>query len=375
MKFTCTKENLLHALDVVGGAGGKQSNLPILANTLITVTESKVECTGTNLEIAIRSTVRAKIDVPGSFTVPTKTFADYIRLLGNDQVDVELSGAELHISSGSSSTKIKGAPADEYPVIPDIEETHGYTIVTEPLKEALSKTVVAVAKNEIRPELSGVLFQFFSDRYAGLLLAATDSYRLAEKRVSVAQGRDQTQCIVPSRTVFEMIRLLSLSHSPDAESQVRLFVSDNQIAIRYDTFEMSSRLIDGKYPDYAQIIPSSFKTVAAFPREEMVKNIKAASLFATTGVNAVLFDGKSADRTVGVSSVSSQTGEHASRVDADIVGDDASILLNFRYVLDGLQHMEESDEAELCVNSGDAPCMFRAKNDDSYLYIVMPVRQ
>lgn len=373
MKFTCTKENLTHALDIVGGVGGKQTNLPILMNILIQVSDAKVEFLSTNLEIAVRTTVRAKIDVTGSFTVPAKTLNDYIRLLSDEQVLLERVDNELHVTCGGSHTKIKGTPADEYPVIPDIEEVHGYSLLAEPFKDALAKTVIAVAKNEIRPELSGVYCNFFPERYQGLVLAATDSYRLAEKKVSIAQGQDAVQCIVPARTVFEIIRLLG-SSTGEGESQVRLWVSENQIAVRYDTFEMSSRLIDGKYPDYAQIIPSKFKTTASFPVDVLINKIKAASLFATTGVNAVVFDLNTADKSLSVSSTSTQTGEHSSRVDVEIEGEENSILLNHRYVLDGLQHMD-GGEVEFQVNGGDVPCMFHPKNKDNYLYIVMPVRQ
>jgi DNA polymerase-3 subunit beta len=295
--------------------------------------------------------------------------------LPDDQVSIERVENELHVECGSSNTKIKGAPADEYPVIPEIEEKHGYSLLAESFCEALGNIVIAAAKNEIRPELSGVFFNFFSDRYAGLTLAATDSYRLAEKKVSVAQGSDPIQCIVPSRTVLEIMRLITTAKDVGGESLVRLWVSDNQIGLRYDNFEMSSRLVDGKYPDYAQIIPAQFKTTATFPVDIMVNKIKAASLFATSGVNAVSFDLNVSDKTLGVSSTSTQTGEHSSTLEADVLGEENSILLNHRYVLDGLQQMDGTKEVEFKVNGGDVPCLFSPKGKEGYLYIVMPVRQ
>jgi DNA polymerase-3 subunit beta len=167
---------------------------------------------------------------------------------------------------------------------------------------------------------------------------------------------------------------LGLSRGEQAENNVRLWVSDNQIALRYDDFEMSSRLIDGKYPDYAQIIPDKFKTDAVFKANVFINKIKAASLFTTTGVNAVVFDLNKDQNTISVSSTSTQTGEHSSEVDAEITGEENSTLLNHRYVLDGLQAMD-SEEVEFKVNSGDSPCLFKPKGKDNYLYIVMPIRQ
>ncbi len=373
MKFTCTKENLNHTLALVGGLAGRQTNLPILSNILISAGDSKVDFVTTNLEIAVKTGLRAKIEQKGEFTVPAKTLADYVNLLPDEQITMELKNNEMLVRCGNSSTKIKGAPADDYPVIPEIEEQHSYVILVDNFKSSLGEVVVAAAKNEIRPELSGVYFSFFKDDAANLTLAATDSYRLAEKKIKVDQGKDEFDCIVPGRTVYELIRLLALSKNKETETKVRLWVSENQLAIRYDNFEMSSRLIEGKYPDYNQIIPKEFKTSALVPAGVMINKIKAASLFTTIGVNAVAFDLNASDKTVGISSTSTQTGEHSSRIDAQMQGEENSILLNHRYVLDGLQQME--DEVEFKVNSAEAPCLLRPKNKQDYLYIVMPIRQ
>lgn len=374
MKFICTKENLSYALDVVSSVASKHVNLPILMNILIKATESKVELIATNLEVAVKVHLRAKVEMQGSFTVPAKTLTDFVHLLPDEQVNMELEGNELLIKSSSSSTKVKGSPADEYPVVPEIEEEHAYTVEVDSFKESLSQVVLAAAKNEIRPELSGVYCGFFTERYPGLLLAATDSYRLAEKKVKLEQGKDEFKAVIPARTVYEVIRLLTLGKNKQAESQVRLWVSESQVALRYDDFEITSRLIDGKYPDYAQIIPSSFKTMAIISLNLLINKIKAASLFTTTGVNAVVFDLNVSNSSIGISSTSTQTGEHSSELEAELKGEENSILLNHRYVLDGLQNLN-SEEVEFKVNSGETPCLFQAKGKDDYLYIVMPIRQ
>lgn len=365
----------MYTLDVVSSLVSRQASLPILMNLLIRATGSGVEIISTNLEVAIKAHLRAKVEKEGSFTVPAKTLSDYVHLLTSDQVEVELVENELQLTCGNSTTKIKGSPADEYPVIPSVEGDHTYTLLVDTFKNCLAKTVIAVAKNEIRPELSGVFMGFGTERYDGLVMAATDSYRLAETRMPISQGTDKDiKLIVPARVVYEISRLLQLGRGHEGEEQVRLWVSANQIAIRYDNFEMTSRVIDGKYPDYAQIIPLQFKTTSSFPLDVMINKIKAASLFATTGVNAVSFDLNASQGTVGVSSTSTQTGEHSSEVDAVVQGEENSILLNHRYVLDGLQHMG-TDEVEFKLNSADAPCLFSPKGKEDYTYIVMPIRQ
>jgi len=363
---------LSHTLDIVSSVAGRQVNLPILVNILIIVSESKVEFVATNLEMSVKANLRAKIEEAGTFTAPAKTLSDYIHLLTEDQVEISLKENELKVSCGNSSTKIKGTPADEFPILPEVEASHIYLLLGEPFRQALSQTAIAAAKNEIRPELSGVNFSFFTERYRGLVLAATDSYRLAEKKVSVAQGEDGCNCIVPARAAYEMARLLGLEKKND-EIQARVLISNTQLLFQYDNYEFSTRLIDGKYPDYTQIIPAAFKTTATFPLEVMINKIKAASLFTTAGVNAVSFDFNASNNTVGISSMSTQKGEHSSEIDADVTGEENSILLNHRYLLDGLLQM--SGDIELLMNSADAPCLIKEKGKEDYLYIIMPIRQ
>lgn len=373
MKFTCTKENINKVLGLVTPLASKQGHLPILMNVLIVVQESKVEFIATNLEMAIKTSLRAKVEKTGSFTVPAKTLYDYINLLSEGQIDISLEDNELIIKSGNSSTRIKGIPADEFPVVPEVEENNVYNISAKEFKNALEKTVIAASKNEIRPELSGVYMGFFKPRHKGLILAATDSYRLSEAKLSIEQGKNEIEAIAPARTVYEIIRLLSLSKENEAESNVRVWVSENQIAVRYDSFEMTSRLVEGKYPDYSQIIPAKFKTSAILPADILIKKIKAAGLFTTTGVNGVSFDFNKKNSTLGISSVSSQTGEHNSEIDVDIQGEENSILLNHKYILDGLQQI--TGDVVFNINSSDSPCLIQERNKNDYIYIIMPIRQ
>ena len=274
MKFICTKDNLSYALDLVCGVASKHINLPILSNVLVQVSESKVTLMATNLEVAVKANLRAKVEVTGEFTIPAKTLLDYVHLLPDEQVEIELQGNEVLVKCGNSSTKIKGSPAEDYPVMPDIEEKISYVLNTDGFKESLSQVVFAAAKNEIRPELSGIYFGFFTERFSGLLIAATDSYRLAEKKVLVEQGKETFETIVPARSVYEVIPLITIGKAKQSESTVRVWVSENQLAIRYDDFEMTTRLVDGKYPDYSQIIPAELKTNSVLPISVLINKIK-----------------------------------------------------------------------------------------------------
>ncbi len=375
MQFTCTKENLSYALNLVSSVAGKQNNLPILSHVMLTVSDSAVELAATNLEIGIKAHLRAKVDSPGSFTVPAKTLTDFVGLMSGDQVQITQQENELVIECGRSNTKIKGMPAEEFPVIPEFVDGKSFSLERSRLKNGLAQVVFAASKTEIRPELSGVYFGFGVYGHAGLTLAATDSYRLAEKRISVAQGGDEVSCIVPARTAGEFIRLMSLSEQSDEkETNVRFFVGESQVSLRYDSFEITSRLIAGRYPDYRQIIPNEFKTTAMFSKSQMVSSVKAASLFAATGVNAVNLKLNPSAHSLNISSTSNQAGAYETTIDIQGEGVENSIVLNHRYFLDGMSHLD-GDEILMNMNSADAPSLLKSKDDKDYLYLVMPIRQ
>ena len=374
MKFSCTKEKLSKALSLVAGVANKSINLPILGNILIKAEIQKVELIANNLELAIIASLSAKTEVPGVFTVPARTLFDFVALLPDENIEVELKENELSVTCGKSTTKIKGTPAEEFPVVPNLEVGKGFAVGTANLKRGLTQVLPAVAKNDIRPELSGVCFNFNSEYYNGLVMAATDSYRLAEKKLALASGTENIRFIMPGRTAQELSHVLTLSEGGESEPNVRILVGENQVAINYDSVQLISRLVDGQYPDYTQIIPKENKTTAVFPTDRLMKEIKAASLFTTTGVNAVSLDLNVSQGTIGVSSTSTQTGEYSSEISAELKGEENSILLNHRYVLDGLNNLG-SDITNLQVVSGDSPCMLLPENDKSYLYIVMPIRQ
>jgi len=207
-----------------------------------------------------------------------------------------------------------------------------------------------------------------------LILVATDSYRLAEKKVQIKQGDGEFKIIVPGRTTSEMMRILSLVDFENNEKNVRFLISENQIALHFGNTQLISRLVEGNYPDYAQIIPKDFKTTATLNTEKLIKETKTASLFTTTGVNAINCEVDNQQGVIKLSSVSSQTGEYHSEIPADISGESNKTTLNHRYVLDGLNNIK-SESLELRIINADSPCLIVPKNDKTFLYIVMPIRQ
>ncbi|MFA6105600.1 MAG: DNA polymerase III subunit beta [Patescibacteria group bacterium] len=374
MKISCTKENLTQALTLVSGATGKNINLPILNNILIKVSENKTEFITTNLELAVIVVVRAKIEEIGSFTVPARTLTDIVNLLPNENIQFSVKDNELIVTCGKSSTKIKGTLADDFPIIPSLPTGKGYLLNAVSLKQGLSDVLSSAAKNDIRPELSGI-FCYFDTNEKRVVLAATDSYRLAEKKIKLEQGDEELKIIIPAKSAQEINHLLNTtSEEGEKEKNAKILVGDNQIVVSFNNAQIISRLVEGQYPDYTQIIPKDFNIIITADTEKFIKEMKAAGLFTTTGVNSIALNIKAKTGVVEISSVSSQTGEYKSELQTEIKGGDGTIMLNNRYVLDGLNNFN-SAELQLKIINADSACVITPKGDESYLYIVMPIRQ
>lgn len=372
MKFSCTKENLFQALSLTATVAGKNANLPILSNVLIRVAEQKVELCATNLEIAMIVNVRSKVEKEGSFTVPVRTLTEFVGLMPEDRIDLELIGNEIAIICGKSSTKMKGIVAEDFPIIPAASTGSGFLIEATDLEKGLTQILSAVARTDIRPELAGV-FMDFNTEGGKLTLAATDSYRLAEKKIGLQQGSEKIKIILPGRAAQEVVHVIS-SLKDGAEKDIRILTSEGQFVLNFANVQLISRLTDGQYPDYTQIIPKEFKTTAELAVSPLVKEIKAASLFASSGINSVSVDINSSQGTVGISSTSNQMGEYSSEAMAEITGEENSILLNYKYLLDGLANIN-AETVLFKVIGPENPCLLTPKGDDSFLYIVMPIRQ
>lgn len=375
MRFISLPENFKKSLNIVSHLTSKNINLPILNNILIKAEGGNIELISTNLEIGITKQIRGKLEKEGSITVDSKLITEYVNLLGGDsKVLIEEKEGELAVESGNYKTKIKGEPAKDFPLIPTIPKDNYYHCQTEDLRKALNSVGFAVSNSENRIELSGVLFSFTKGM---LSLAATDSYRLAEKEIEIEESGslpEECRVIVPAKTVQELLRVLNSFEGEEGEDNgtVNIYLSDNQILFTVDSVELISRLINGHYPDYKQIIPTKNRTKILAERSEMVRAVKAAALFSKTGINDINL--QFTKNKVIVSASSGASGESRIEVEADNQGEANEITINYRYLLDGLNNISES-RVSLAVLDNNSPCVIRPEKDQKYLYIIMPIKQ
>lgn len=367
MKFSCTQENLKHGLQVVGRVASKNTNLPILQNVLVRAEDNRVVLATTNLEIGVQVTVRGKVEEPGSFTLPAQLFSNYVGLLSSERVDCVLADHEFRVTANGQATVLKGEVATDFPILPTIENAQSYILAKADLELALQQTVVAAAVDESRPEIAGVCFKLSNQ---SLTLAATDSYRLAERTCALIQGASDQKVILPQRSAHELLRLLQT----ETVDEVTILVTEAQFACRFADVEFVSRLIEGKFPEYEHIIPKSGQTQAWLNKDEFSKAVKGAALFSKTGVNDISLLFSPAQQSVQIKAMNAQLGQNVTTLSARGDGDDVTITFNYRFLLDGLQNMIGA-EVKFWANTNLSPALFQSTTDEQYAYIIMPIKQ
>lgn len=367
MKFTCTQENLAHGLAAVSRVASKSAVLAILNNVLLIAEDGRVQLQTTNLELAVTIIIRAKVDVPGRYTVPSRLLTDFIALLGNERVTLEVVTGGLNVISGHTQTTIKGSPAEDFPVLPTHDASIETSLPANVFRRALEETVFAAANDESRPEISGLCLTV---KEKTLILAATDSYRLAESRcTTLSTANEERRVIIPSRTAQESLRLI-----PDDETPVRILLGDDQVRILLQDVEILSRVIEGQYPDYQQIIPTNWNTRVVVDRESLLSNIRAASLFCKSGINDLLIAIDPEKKELTISAANTQLGEHRASVEAEIEGAQFSIIFNYRYLIDGVVSLGGTSTV-LEFQDANTAAILRNPKKTNALYLLMPIRQ
>lgn len=365
MKLSCTQENLHRGLEIVSRASGRNTALPILSNVLLRAEPTGLRLTATNLEIGLTCLVRGKVEREGAYTVQGRLLNELVGLLSGDRIDLSLEDGSLSVVNKETKTSLKGLAADEFPLIPPIVRKNPISLPVAHLKQAISQTIFASAYDASRPEINGVLIK---TEGKSLTLAATDSYRLAERRLALSVAAEPVSAIVPVRALQELVRIL------DGEAETAsLFISENQLLVSVGDIELVSRLIEGQYPNYEQIIPKDSKTQATLSVSELTRVVKAASLFCKSGINdvALAFSDKGQ---LTVSAANAQVGENTTTISCEIKGPSNSAVFNYRYLLDGLASLD-TPTAQIELTDPESPGLIRPTNDQPHLYLIMPIRQ
>jgi len=365
MKIVCLQEKLKKAINIVERVTGKNINLPILNNVLFETDKGRLRISATDLEIGLNVWISAKVEKEGKISVPVHILSNFISSLPQDKVYLETEKHDLSVKCGNFNANIRGLDPEDFPIIPQVNAEPFLVIKSQDFQKALGQVFQAASYSDTRPEISGVLLKVIQD--GTLKLAATDSFRLAEKTLKkIAQVNQEKTLIIPLKTIIELIRVLG-----EKEGEVKLIIQENQILFDLGDIHIISRLIEGHFPDYERIIPREFKTDVTIERDKLAEAIKIAGFFVTK-INDIAFSFSSKGK-LEITSGSQELGTHSSILDAEVAGEDLKLVFNYKYVIDGLNNIDKA-KVELHMNGKERPLLMKPINDTSYLYIVMPVR-
>lgn len=365
MKVICTQENLKLGLSTVGRIISSSNTLPILSNLLIKTENGVLKISSTNLEIAITTQVRCKVEEDGEVTVVGKTINDLINNLPNKNITLQVTGNELKIETENYHTAIKTLPAEDFPLIPKVEEGVNITLDSQELKKSLDQVVFATSLNQTQPEISGV---FFTAIGTNLKIVATDRYRLSEKTVKLNTNiTSELNVILPQKTILELSRVIG-----SQKGIVEMVFNETQVALNVNETLIISRLIEGQYPDYNQIVPTEFKINVKTEKSALASALKTVAVFSQS-TKSVKFDFLESGQKIVLSTESSDLGKSNVELPAVVTGGDVTLILNYNYVLDCLSSIE-SQSIVLKIIDDNSPSLIVPDENKDYMYLVMPIK-
>jgi DNA polymerase III subunit beta len=362
MKLQVTQENLSKALNTVARVANTRGTLPILANVLIKTTGGRISIAATNLDIAITQYAGAKVTDEGSITIPARLMQDFISSLPSSVINLELEDSKLHITTDQYNSTINGVSAEDFPVMPAIEDGKTIHVGGLELKRALQQVVFAASGDEARPVLTAV---YFHTTDGELHVAATDSYRLAAKKLGASS--DDVTLLIPVSAMQDVLRIVS-----DFEGEVSITYNEQQVLFHIGDVDLVARLIDGKYPDYWKLIPATFANTATVKRTDLVNIAKVSSLFARESAGSIKVIVDEAAGSVSIRSIASQVGENTASATGEVSGD-GEITVNSRYLLDAL-HAFSGDDVQFCFNGKLEAVVLREPAKSDYTHLIMPLK-
>ncbi len=362
MDILVHQNNLQKALSIIERVTAKNAALPILNNVLLKTEGGRLKLSATNLEVGITSTIGAKVAKEGQVAVPGRIMADLARAARAETISLSVKQNVMKVDAGTYHTSVLCFDASEYPIIPRITGDKTLSIDAQALARLLGSVLDSIATSDARPEIAGALFRFHKD---GLTVAATDGFRLVEHSAP-GTYTEERMMIVPRSTVTELLRALA-----DAQGDVEVRIADNQVAFAHDTWEVDSRLIDGRYPDYRKVIPEAFLAKALIPKDELANAIKVVALFSSSISDIKIECG---EKEIVVSAKNASKGEGQAAAAANLKGDPFDISLNYHYLLDGLKVIPGEQVVVEFTGKGSAFVMRSGEKASNLVYVVMPLR-
>lgn len=368
MKTECIKEKLTAAISQAEKIAGKNLTLPVLSCVLIEATKNSLVIKSTNLDLGIEITIPAKTQTEGKVAVPGNILSSFLNNSAyENNITLETSDTGvLKIATSKTSTSIKSLPADDFPTIPEVSDEQSFKIKASDFVRGLKSVWYSSSVSSIKPELSSVLVRCDDDT---LVCAATDSFRLAEKKIKLKDQKPFENILIPFKNVQEIIKVLDGAKDAD----ITLCVTKNQISISYDGLYLTSRVIDGVFPDYHQIIPKENLTEVTLLKDDLIQAFKIANIFSDK-FNQINLRAEPSKKNFEIKTSNADLGESVNKIDSTITGEDVAVNFNHKYVTDCFSSLS-TDSVTLAFNGLNRPLVIRGVGDSSFLYLVMPMNR
>jgi DNA polymerase III subunit beta len=362
LRITVSKDELVSALGVVSRAVSTRTSVQILSGILVEAQGSELRLAATDMELSLRATASAQIEGDGAIVLPGKTFADIARLLPPGDVSIEHKPAEsvVHVTAGSASYTLHTYNPEDFPRLQELDTVQTFTVDRESLLETIHRVARAASRDESRPVLTGILVSFTGGK---LVMAATDSYRLAVKETELDGTAPELEAIVPSRALQELARIAGSGDNVDVG------VHENQVVFATDGVWLTTRRIDGQFPNYRQLLPEQFEHELTVPRLELLEVVRRASVMIQRATPLQL---RFAEGELTVIARTQDVGESQESMPVAFSGETLEIGFNADFLRDGLESMD-GDDVRLKLISPLRPAVIQGEGDD-FTYLVMPIR-
>jgi DNA polymerase-3 subunit beta len=371
MKITVLQENFAKALSIVSKAVSNKPSIPVLSNVLLSAHKDSVKLSGTDLEMGVNITIPAEVESDGAVTINAKLTSEYVLSLPAGRLVIELTDNVLYISNDQSSSKFSTISAEDFPLIPTATKDPTIEIEGTVFLDAISKVVIAAALDDNRPILTGILFESIDK---DLVMVGVDGFRLSKKIMTFPKKLPEFKHVIPAKALTELLHVIDAT---DSKEKVKIFIlSDkNQVVFSYRDIEVSSRILEGEFPDYRSILPTSHTISFSMNKDQLNAKIKIVSVFAKNVIgNKTVFELKSDESMLYLSSSAPELGENSSKLEVtECVGGDLKTAYNARYLQSMLTVMM-SDEILFETNGPTLPAVFKDPKDKDFLHIVMPMK-
>ncbi|NLZ24586.1 DNA polymerase III subunit beta [Candidatus Dojkabacteria bacterium] len=371
MQFTCNQDTFSKYLNIVTKAVSNKPGLPILNNVHLETGKGRINLTTTDLEIGIKTWIGADVKTEGNVTVPAKQLSEFVNSLPSETVDAKYDDQTFIISSTNSSANLNVMSSDDFPEVATVSRKKPLLKISkEEITKAINRVAFACATDDIKPVLTGVLIEIEGE---SISFVGTDGLRLSRQIIKLDESSEKDiNVLVPVKALLELGHILS-EVGEDDHIEMYLLEDKNQILFRYSDVDLVSRLIDGEFPEYRQIIPTGYKTLCKISKDEFLNSLKITNIIAR-GVlgNKLILDINPKDNKITLSATQTDLGSNESTFTGDIEGDPLKIAFSSRLLTDILSHIDEDDIVFECSET-IKPGVFKVVNDPDFVHLVMPM--